>query len=276
MTTGLVIDIPGTSWSALVRARDVVDRLVLAWTADQPVPDLPTDRVERMPPRAAIDPVPIPALISLLEAERPDVILGPHASAGLAVLPAVATVLDAPFLPGITDCTLDGASFTVKRRFGRSETTVSGTVPFVASVRRQPDASSGPGGREPRSIDELPDPARAEIVIGVGRGAVDALDAIVTLADQLEAGVVGTKPVVDAGVFPPDALAGQHGLTIAPEVYVAVGISGSFHHLRAVRDARSVIAITTDPHAPIVELATDVVIGDATAVLGSVNDRLTP
>ena len=275
MKTCLVVESKATSRSARVLARRrSIDRVVVATLDDQPIDDPTLDRVVAIPAHGVRESVLPPSLASIIDDEGPDVIFGPHTPDGRVILSAAAMALDAPFVPGITDCSFDDESVTAVRPFGPDVSTVSGPLPFVASVRRQPNAPASSTESTARSINELPDPSRAEVVVGVGRGGVAAMDAIVTLADHLDAGIVGTKPVVDAGILPADALVGTSGRAIAPAVYVAIGISGSFHHVSAIQDANLVIAITDDPRAPIVEVSNVTVIDDATTVLPHVNARL--
>lgn len=122
--------------------------------------------------------------------------------------------------------------------------------------------------RERLGVRELPLP-RAEVVVGggLGLGGPDAVPLLEELADALGGTVAGTRPVVDRGWMPPDRQVGQSGALIAPRVYIACGISGAPQHLAGIRRARTVIAINTDPAAPIMKLADIPIVGDVRDVV---------
>jgi electron transfer flavoprotein alpha subunit len=94
--------------------------------------------------------------------------------------------------------------------------------------------------------------AGAKVVVGVGRGAATpARMAIVRrIAERLGAAIGATRPAVDEGVAPEDALLGQSGKVVAPRLYIALGVSGALQHLAGVKDAAVIAAINTDAEAP--------------------------
>ncbi len=73
--------------------------------------------------------------------------------------------------------------------------------------------------------------------------------------EALGAAIAGTRPAADAGAVPEAALVGQSGRSIAPDLYIALGISGAWRHFAGVRDAKTIVAINSDVHAPICEWA---------------------
>jgi electron transfer flavoprotein alpha subunit len=108
------------------------------------------------------------------------------------------------------------------------------------------------------------DLAAAESIVAVGRGLGDAanLEIVRRLADALGAELAASRPVCDAGWLPMERQVGSSGQTVAPRLYLALGISGAIQHLVGMNGSRTIVAIDKDPNAPIFEVADYGIVGD--------------
>ncbi len=104
----------------------------------------------------------------------------------------------------------------------------------------------------------------AELIVSVGRGIKEAenISLVQKLADALGAELAASRPICDAGWLPMERQVGSSGQTVAPKMYMAVGISGAIQHLVGMKGSRTVVAINKDPNAPIFEIADYGIVGD--------------
>jgi electron transfer flavoprotein alpha subunit len=212
-------------------------------------------------------------------------VLGPSTTFGKDLMPRVAALLDAPQISDI----MAAESATRFRRpiyAGNAIVTVDaeGASQIVGTVRTASFEAAAEGGAAPveaasvraeipthtrfvsvsAAKSDRPDLQTARRVVSGGRalGSADNFQILNRLADALGAAVGASRAAVDAGYAANDLQVGQTGKIIAPELYVAVGISGAIQHLTGIKDARTIVSINKDSEAPIFEVADIGLVGD--------------
>ena len=205
-------------------------------------------------------------------------ILFPATAAGKNVAPRVAAKLDVAQISEITKVdsadtferpiyagnaiatvqSTDATKVITVRATGFDAAAATGGSAAVESVAAAADAGkSAFVGRE-MSKSDRPDLTAAKVIVAGGRalGSEEQFQAVLTpLADKLNAAIGASRAAVDAGYAPNDLQVGQTGKIVAPELYIACGISGAIQHLAGMKDSKVIVAINKDPEAPIFAVA---------------------
>lgn len=224
-------------------------------------------------------------------------VFGPSSTFGKDLMPRLAALLG---VNQISDVMSVEGSHSFKRPIyaGNVVLTVDAPaeLPVVATVRIASYKAVGENNSAPiesadvavdlpshtRFVDikagssDRPDLQTAAKVVSGGRALASSenFDLIYALADKLGAGVGASRAAVDAGYVPNEMQVGQTGKIIAPDLYVAIGISGAIQHLTGIKDAGTIVAINKDEEAPIFEVADIGLVGDLFNVLPELTDAL--
>jgi electron transfer flavoprotein alpha subunit len=226
-----------------------------------------------------------------------DAFLAPATTTGKNIAPRIAALLDVMQISDILSVEGD-KTFTRPIYAGNAIATVESSDPkLVITVRgtafaKAPEtggsasveAVSGPGesglstfvGSE-IAKNERPELTSAKIIVSGGRALKDAdtfQQIIIPLADKLGAGVGASRAAVDAGYVPNDYQVGQTGKIVAPQVYIAIGISGAIQHLAGMKDSKTIIAINKDEDAPIFQVADIGLVGDLFTLVPELTGKL--
>jgi len=139
--------------------------------------------------------------------------------------------------------------------------------PFAVSLSA--DTIRAKPGERFREAKQAVDLTVAEVIVAVGRGikAIENLELVKKLAESLGAEIGASRPICDSGWLPMDRQIGSSGQTVAPKLYIGLGISGAIQHQVGMKGSRTVVAVNKDKEAPIFEVATYGIVGDLFAVV---------
>jgi len=246
----------------------------------------------------------VAALKDFIGQKSPKLVLMPHTYQVRDFAPKLATALGRTLISDATGFRKQGDKLLFSRQMfqGKFAADVSFACPaphfvtFQAGAFRGDKAEAGSAAAPVETVNvqvadgavrnkpddpfkeakQAVDLTQAEIIVSVGRGIKEQknIDLAKALADALGGEIAASRPICDAGWLPMDRQIGSSGQTVAPKLYLAVGISGAIQHLVGMKGSRSIIAINKDAEAPIFEIADFGVVGNLFDILPALTEEV--
>jgi electron transfer flavoprotein alpha subunit len=242
------------------------------------------------------------ALRQLIEKLKPSLVLFPHTYQVRDFLPKLATALGRVAVSDVVGHRMDNGELVLVRQLFQgkvnSDVRFAGDGPHFASLQAgawradlavagsapvetfTPQLNAAEIRTKPldlfRESQRAVDLSAAEIIVSVGRGIKesDNIPLVEQLAQALGAEMAASRPICDAGWLPMERQVGSSGQTVAPKMYMAIGISGAIQHLVGMKGSRTVVAINKDPNAPIFEVADYGIVGDLFQVVPELTEAV--
>ncbi|HZZ40746.1 MAG TPA: electron transfer flavoprotein subunit alpha/FixB family protein [Acidobacteriaceae bacterium] len=242
------------------------------------------------------------ALKAFIAEKQPKLVLFPHTYQVRDFAPRLALALDRTLISDATGYKYEGGRLLFTRQMfqGKFAADVSfgGDAPWMATVQigafRGDQAESGSAAVEnvaaavaagaPRvtphevfqEAKQTVDLSQAEVIVAVGRGIKEQknMALVENLAAALGGEVGASRPICDNGWLPLERQIGSSGQTVAPKLYIGLGVSGAIQHIVGMKGARTIVAINKDPEAPIFEIADVAVVGDLFQVVPALTEEI--
>jgi electron transfer flavoprotein alpha subunit len=245
------------------------------------------------------------ALKQVVESSKPDLVLFPHTYQVRDFAPKLAAMLGKGMIGDCIGYRSEGGKLVFVRQMfqGKTAADVSfvGTGPWFASFQsgafRADQVAAADGGARPISkvsVELKPEQIRtkplelfkeaksavdltqAPLIVAIGRGikAPENIPQAEAVAKALGAEIAASRPICDEGWLPMERQIGSSGQTVAPKLYLALGISGAIQHVVGMKGARTIVAINKDQNAPIFEIADYGVVGDIFEIMPALADEL--
>ncbi|GAB7011057.1 electron transfer flavoprotein subunit alpha/FixB family protein [Halorubrum trueperi] len=217
----------------------------------------------------------------------PQFLLAPNSVNGMDYVPASAEGLDLPLVTDAVDLEYNGNLTVTREQYGgKVETTIDVAEDNAVVTIRPAEWAQAEGAGDAdvqafdADIDESQiktaitgyeevasgdvDISEAEFLVSIGRGIEEEenLQLIEALVEATDATLSSSRPIVDSGWLPKNRQVGQSGKVVTPDVYIAIGISGAVQHVAGMKGAETIIAINTDPNAPIMDIADYAIVDD--------------